>query len=85
MFRADYDYQSFVDCGDWVKPSIYHDCGGARFRTAFNTFRETMLSDLDPQTALRATYQMLQLDPAREKVGPTRGSDYADVCCFGGR
>jgi hypothetical protein len=66
FFRANYDYEGYVGLADWVKPSIYHDCGGARFKWMFQSFQTGILSDMDPETALKFLYSTLQIDPARE-------------------
>ena len=66
FFRARYDYNDYVGIADWIKPSIYHDCGAARFRGAWSGFHKAILADLDRETALRFMYGVLNMDPARE-------------------
>jgi hypothetical protein len=66
FFRARYDYNDYVGIADWIKPSIYHDCGGARFRGAWSGFHKAILADLDRETALRFMYGVLNMDAARE-------------------
>ena len=66
FFRARYDYNDYVGIADWVKPSIYHDCGAARFRGSWTGFHRAILADLDRETALRVLYGVLQMDASRE-------------------
>jgi hypothetical protein len=55
-----------VGVADWVKPSIYHDCGGARFRDQWNIFHRTVFADLDRDIAMHLMYSVLNMDATRE-------------------
>jgi hypothetical protein len=66
FFRARYDYNDFVGIADWVKPSIYHDCGPARFRGTWSSYQKGILADLDRETSLRFMYGVLNLDGKTE-------------------
>jgi hypothetical protein len=79
FYRAEQDYQKFQDYSDFLKVVMYNNSGGPRMARYIRNVSRTVFADLDPETALKLSYSLLQYpNEAPLAEIPTRGlsSDY---------
>jgi hypothetical protein len=65
--QAEMDYAEMADYSDWIKPVIYHDIAGVRFREwAIEPFARTLFADQKPEQVRSLLFELLGYDSTRE-------------------
>ena len=61
FYSADTNYARLVHVSDYLKPSIYNNCGGPRFAQYIRNVQSTIFRDLTPEEVLEMHYRILGL------------------------
>ena len=74
FYRAEQDYSRFVHFSDFIKPSLYNNCGGPRFAQYIKNIQSTVFRDCTPEEVLELHYKLLdyQGEPSLDEL-PTAG------------
>ncbi len=63
IVRADMDYEEFVPISDFIKPAMFSNPAGWRFHRCTQAWRNSLLGDLDDETAASLMYAILGFEP----------------------
>lgn len=67
FYRAEFSYAEMAQAADFLKPILYHDVLGPRFRNwCVEPLRKSLLHEFSGPDAQRLLYTILGYDPARE-------------------
>ena len=69
IYRAEQDLAQLSKVSDFLKPAVYHNCGGPRLASYIESVGETIYGDVPPQELLQFHYGVLDY----------RGSGYPSV------
>ena len=61
---AEHDFAELGNYHDFIKVSIYSNCGGPRFGNYIDSVSQTMYGDLPPEEVLRFHYRVMNYDEA---------------------
>lgn len=59
LYRAEQDLAELAGCCDFLKPALYHNCGGPRMATYIDSVSETIYGDVPPEELLEFHYRVL--------------------------
>lgn len=59
FYRAELDYSKLVPVSDFLKPSLYNNCGGPRLAQYVRNIHSTAFRDLTPADVLELHYEIL--------------------------
>jgi len=59
LYRAEQDYARLAHFSDFIKPSIYNNCGGPRFAQYIRNIQSTFFRDCTPEEVLELHYKFL--------------------------
>ena len=57
LLRAEVDYADFAPISDWIKPVVYDNPAGVRFRSHVLGLHRSVLGDLEPEQIAAALYR----------------------------
>ena len=62
IYRAEQDFAQLSKVSDFLKPAVYHNCGGPRLASYIESVGETIYGDVPPQELLQFHYGVLDYE-----------------------